>query len=457
MKRPALWACKLLLLLTASLMSTAFLAAEELHQALFADVDKARATAKAANAALLAPKSWGNGVSAYETAADQLERGASLDKIRTNLATANAEFTTAVKASRIAETTFDTTLKARDAAGVANAPELATSEWEEAEKDFNKAALKLESGNGNSAQKIALNANELYRGAELAAVKAGILGQAWTLINKADKEKITRYAPATFEKARSLANEAEKALSTNRYSTSKPAELAAQAEYEARHGFYIAGIAQAVNKKDKTVEDVVLDWETPVVEIAGALQISADLTAGYQATTATSVSLVTDMVEANKAMKGMMKEVQASERLRTQLTEVEALFKQGDARILREGNDLIIRLIGLSFPIGKATIQTQYFSLLQQVQQALKLFPDENIVVEGHTDSTGSDTLNLRLSKDRAEAVSAYLIANLGISPGRVTAVGYGKNHPIANNETNEGRALNRRIDIVVRNARAPQ
>ena len=90
--------------------------------------------------------------------------------------------------------------------------------------DVEAFASKMESGSADSAKKLALNANEMYRQAELTAVKTGILGQAWALINQADKEKMTRYAPTTFEKARSLANQAEKELSTNRYATSKPAD-----------------------------------------------------------------------------------------------------------------------------------------------------------------------------------------------------------------------------------------
>ena len=444
-----------LMLLLAAVTCAVQTSAEELHQALFNDVDKTMAAARAVDAELLAPKSWKRGYDAYETAAGQLKSGASLDKIRTNLATANAEFATAEKSARIAETAFDTTIKARNAAQVADAPDLASREWQDAEKEFNRATSKMESGSSESAKKIALNANGLYRNAELVAVKAGILGQAWTLINKADKEKVSRYAPVTFEKARSLANRAEQSLTSNRYATSEPAELAAQAEYEARHGFYLAGVVQAVKGKKRTVEDVVLDWEKPLTDVAEALDISADFSSGYQATSATAVSLIDDLQASKQASKSVMAEAQESERLRTQLAEVEALFKPGEARILREGNDLIIRLIGLSFASGKAGIEPRYYGLLKQVQQAMQLFPKENFVVEGHTDSTGSSTINMRLSKERADAVAEYLIANLGMPRARVMSVGYGKNQPIADNDSAEGRALNRRIDVVVKNARA--
>jgi outer membrane protein OmpA-like peptidoglycan-associated protein len=76
-------------------------------------------------------------------------------------------------------------------------------------------------------------------------------------------------------------------------------------------------------------------------------------------------------------------------------------------------------------------------------------------VIEGHTDSQGADNANINLSQERADSVREYLIANLGLSQGRVQSVGYGKVSPIASNETPAGRAQNRRIDVVIVDARA--
>jgi OOP family OmpA-OmpF porin len=456
------WMARLSVLMMACLFA-ATVSAQDLRKSLFPEADAALAKAKAVNAQVLAPKSFTKGDDAYKTAETQVDKGDSIDKIRKNLATAQAEFEKSAQASALAEVTFADTLKAREAAGAARASELAADSWAAAEKEFAKAAGRLEDGNVNSAQKASVKAKGLYRDAELAGVKAGILGEARALLKKADDERITRYAPKTFEKAKSLADQADQELSGDRYETGRPAELGAQAAYEANHGFYIASIVQSVNDKNRNIEDVILDWETPVTDVATALGISADLSQGYKDTTDTSVSLIGDIRTSNDAMKVSLKELegtraeaQQSERLRTQLAEVEALFAPGTARIVREGNDLIIRLIGLSFPTGQAVIQTEYYGLLQQVQQALSIFPDDNIVIEGHTDSTGSDELNLRLSRERADSVAQYLIANLGMSQARVKSVGYGKNRPIANNETSEGRALNRRIDVVIKNARAP-
>jgi OmpA-OmpF porin, OOP family len=82
------------------------------------------------------------------------------------------------------------------------------------------------------------------------------------------------------------------------------------------------------------------------------------------------------------------------------------------------------------------------------VRQAATVFPQSQIVIEGHTDSYGGDETNMTLSRQRAEAVSQYLSSQFGIPAFRITAIGYGETRPIANNETAQGRARNRRIDV---------
>jgi outer membrane protein OmpA-like peptidoglycan-associated protein len=142
--------------------------------------------------------------------------------------------------------------------------------------------------------------------------------------------------------------------------------------------------------------------------------------------------------------------MEAQEKIRQQFDSVEKTFTREEAQVLRDGNDVIIRLVGLTFDVGKSNIKPEHFGLLTKVQNAINTFPECNISVEGHTDSHGSDALNLRLSQERADAVKAYLLANMSIDPSRMEAVGYGESKPIANNETAEGRAKNRRIDIVI-------
>jgi len=79
----------------------------------------------------------------------------------------------------------------------------------------------------------------------------------------------------------------------------------------------------------------------------------------------------------------------------------------------------------------------------------LKEYPDRAVLVEGHTDSTGSDATNMKLSNERADSVRSFLVEN-GIDAKRILARGYGKAYPVASNATAEGRQKNRRVDVVI-------
>jgi OOP family OmpA-OmpF porin len=102
----------------------------------------------------------------------------------------------------------------------------------------------------------------------------------------------------------------------------------------------------------------------------------------------------------------------------------------------------------LEFDLGKATIRPKSFPSLDRVA---KLLTDKNFSLKlaGHTDNTGSDALNLRLSKDRAESIKAYLVSK-GANASRIEATGYGESQPIATNKTAAGRQQNRRVEFKI-------
>jgi outer membrane protein OmpA-like peptidoglycan-associated protein len=135
---------------------------------------------------------------------------------------------------------------------------------------------------------------------------------------------------------------------------------------------------------------------------------------------------------------------------RARVEEVEALFAEDEAEVLRSGGSLIVRLVGLNFASGEATVRPEHHALLAKVQRAMAIFTDSAFTVEGHTDSFGGDDANFELSQRRADSVRAYLLDAAGVPEYRIAATGYGETRPIANNETAEGRARNRRIDFVI-------
>jgi len=114
------------------------------------------------------------------------------------------------------------------------------------------------------------------------------------------------------------------------------------------------------------------------------------------------------------------------------------------------GSDVVIRLNGMNFAVGSAQLRPENFALLTKLQRALREFPEHPIQVAGHTDSQGNPEVNQSLSERRAESVRQYLMANMAIPESQIMAIGYGETQPLASNETSEGRAKNRRIDVKI-------
>jgi OOP family OmpA-OmpF porin len=104
-------------------------------------------------------------------------------------------------------------------------------------------------------------------------------------------------------------------------------------------------------------------------------------------------------------------------------------------------------LVGVNFETGKAVLTPESAAILDKVVQSLVARDSVRVEIVGHTDNTGSLSVNRRLSKARAEAVRKYLIAH-GVSEDRLTARGAGPDEPLASNDTEEGRAQNRRVEL---------
>ena len=123
-------------------------------------------------------------------------------------------------------------------------------------------------------------------------------------------------------------------------------------------------------------------------------------------------------------------------------------FPDEEASVYQQGSKLIFRLKKINFASGSATIPAASKPMLSKINDMIKFVNAELVVVEGHTDSIGTATLNKTLSTKRAISVANYLAALAG--GYKIGYVGYGESRPIASNETKEGRAINRRVDLVV-------
>jgi OmpA-OmpF porin, OOP family len=475
-------------------------------------------SAKAVEAPVFAPKTYLNA----EDKLAEIKQAVELQKKQQSIDNLVADFRSyaenAIKASGVAKLSLSEYLEPRNKALKAKAPILVPELYQNAETQFKKATEKVESGNVKGGLKEAEKAGPLFDTAELEAIRVDILGSADKLIAAAVADEAPKYALTTLDKARTARERANDVLTVDRYERKESLDLAARAEYEARHASNIAMSVRALSRNDQAWEKLMLGYEIEMQKAATAagielLHFDNGPTAAADSLTAAIKSLkgkATSLAQESEA-QGKQAEEQATtlvEQLSTTMTRfgsreetkdplvlakeldlkvaelmknkshldsamevaaakgeelamrqakekklnaAKALISPSEGEVfLNSANDLVLRLPGLSFDVGKSDIQDEHVPLLKKVREILDMFPDSKIMIEGHTDNRGDAVANTRLSEKRAFSVMQYFRQTMAIPADRIQAAGYGSDKPVATNDTPDGRAKNRRIDIII-------
>jgi len=449
--------------------------AQDVEKSLFKDADQAMKEAKEARAELLAPQAFLKGLEAYREAQSDFRGGKDLGRIREKLNEAVNSFRQAKESTQLAGVAFESLMKVRSQAEDAEASQYAKETWLAGERKFADAAGQLEEGDADDAKELGAEAEALFQSAELEAIKTHHLTEIWKLLKQAEEMDVDDQAPRTMKLAKDLATQSEKELDQNRYDTDYARSLALKARYEVLHAMELSKAIKSVKETSQSLEDVMLTSEEPIRKIAAAAELDARFDEGLEKAAAPVAVYVQQLRDSagrmsqdlaftkneNENLRAqlsgaaeeqaeLMREMEKQEEVRQQFLRVENAFDRSEAQVLRELDNVIVRLVGLNFDVGKSEIKPEHFGLLKKVENAIGTFPGCDVTVEGHTDSHGADRMNLQLSQQRADAVRAYLLANMSLEASRINAIGFGEVKPIANNETSEGRARNRRIDIVI-------
>jgi len=469
-------------------------------------------------APVFAPEKYEKAERALEKARLNIDRGRKQSLIDEKLNKAIEYAEQGLSATATGKLTLAEYLEPREKAKSAQAPTLVPELYQKAEEQFIKACQKVESGNVKDGLKEAAKAIPLFDAAEMEAIRVDIMGTADMLIEKAREGEADKYAPSTFDKARSARAKCDAVLTTDRYERDESIKAITRAEYEARHALDIAVRVRSLERNDQAWEKLMLGYEIEMNRVAEAAgtdflpfddgpRIAADtlvqqieriksragsstdlnrelekklgeIIARLDASPSTDgplalagqldgevADLLTELEQATGELQAtedkitkLMEEHQTIAGELEERTEREDKFRKAkdllnpsEGEVLfNASNDIVLRLSGLSFDVNSSDIKDEHVPLLEKIESIVEMFPDARFIVEGHTDASGDPTINTDLSEKRAYAVMQYLRQSLLLSADRITAIGYGSDKPVASNKTNEGRAKNRRIDILI-------
>jgi OOP family OmpA-OmpF porin len=452
---------------------------------------------------VLSPDWFSKAEEFYAKAKKSAEEGSEISGILEYTAKAQGALESAKETAKVARTMLPEVIESRNKAHLAGAATLG-KDFTSVEEQFLDLTRAIEDNNIRYTQKNAPNVSEAYLALELSAIKADSIEKVHPLLAQAKDEKAEKYVPQSFSMAQKSVDDTDKFITDNRYAKEaidqkvkesmfqaqrtlalnnqsktlekmKPEEIALLME-KSLHQITTQLSAQDMrNQAMNTQVDTIIESITQLQNDNRSLNVALDSEKkAYQERSALYESQVTALnqriatlegttVKDQKVKAELLAEQKAAEQklaaereFNKKYLEVQTLFRANEAEVYKQRNQLVIRLKAMQFPVGTATISPENFALLGKVQRAIQTFEGSSVVVEGHTDSTGSDEINQALSTQRAEAVSAYLVANKTIPADKIDSRGYGPTRPLASNTTPEGRAINRRIDVIINPSLTP-
>lgn len=422
----------------------------------------------------------------------------SVHAILNNVAYGYAHFNKAEEYADIARETIPNAIKARDLAMTAGAA-VFDFDFRDIENQFISLTMDIENNNLSQAQRYEEKVAKKYADLELRAIKEKTLGEVRKLLAEAKLQGAEDITPTIFAIAQKTLNDTDRFITEQRYEREKMQEKANHALFQAQRVGQIMALSRKLSMmspealalwsearlqqitehlgaRDLRNESTELQLENIVQSVISLLDDNKSLkTLRQQENQANSdqiKQLQTTIEELKKQvaiLEGDSKKVQkerarlaqlekeaqdrleAERRFQQQFIEVQSMFADDQAEVYKQADNLVIRLKTMHFPVGKDLIMPENYPLLSQVRQAIRVFGEPLVVIEGHTDSTGSATINEQLSQKRAEAVRQYFIANDTLAENKVSAIGYGSDRPLSPNDTPTGRAINRRIDVVIK------
>lgn len=340
-------------------------------------------------------------------------------------------------------------------AGAANYPEI------------NKELRSLDSDFSNSADNLSYLSTEKlvkyeqgYAGLEKKGVIAMHLGEAQAVLNGARQDGAVKRAPNTYKSTELSIRHAESAISTN---VRNPEGFRAAVEKANADANFLNEVVKSINDNKSLSEAAAIKMVSQKMQIKN---LKTDISnAAYESSLNQAAmqkrndQLSSDILSKDYDLQTMdqnltatnkdLTSAQASVEVQRALENARTQFRSDEAEAYQQGGNLVVRMKNMNFASGRSDLPRMSIDSLAKVLEVAKSLNASEIKVEGHTDSTGTEAQNKSISEQRANAVASYFKSN-GFNNIDVQSSGFGFQKPIATNKSKEGRAQNRRVDIVI-------
>jgi len=379
---------------------------------------------------VFAPTSFKAARSALDEAKEERADNSSNEKILKEVEEANALIATANQKAQVNKTALPGVAAARLAAINVGAAQSQKEKFLEVDEDLMDFSAKAEDGKLSAPQRTAKQLVAAYNKLLVDGTLAQKLGAAEAALKAAKDEGAEDNAPKSWGIANKYYKDAVLAIKSNPTNMGVIDPASQRAQFETEKLLRVSRKTKASGGAKS--EPVVLQAEAQTQFIYNQDQKLAQ-------------------VENEKAqIESQVDSLQGVKDLQDKMAVVSKKFSKSEAEVYQQDKAVIVRLKGIKFANNKAEIPTASFDTLKKVQESIQVFNSPKVRIEGHTDATGNATVNMPLSKQRAEAVKTYLTANLDLPADGIEAEGYGSQRPVTSNKTPVGRAQNRRIDIVI-------
>jgi OOP family OmpA-OmpF porin len=225
----------------------------------------------------------------------------------------------------------------------------------------------------------------------------------------------------------------------------KKAQLAYIAEKRAQIATASAEAKMAerdAEKMGRETSDLIAEKRTQEARIAMKEAEQAKAAAAAEAERATRAK-----AEAEQARQAAQAEAERAARAKA---ETEQLKKEmADLKAKQTERGIVLTMGEVLFATGKSDLSAAAMQSVNKLAEFLQKYPRQNVLIEGHTDSEGSDETNMTLSQKRADAVKEALTGR-GVDAGRISTKGYGKKYPVTSNDTPAGQSQNRRVEVII-------